>query len=102
MRAFSTGVPVDWGLSQRPARVDCGLSYTTGQATIVLCAIVACSSKRRCRSSPYFHGRLLSDGDPTSWSQEVLIEEVDLSLLLAELLVAVASCLKWSKNPRCR
>jgi len=27
-------VPVDWGLSQRPARVDCGLSYTTGQATI--------------------------------------------------------------------
>jgi len=32
--AFSTGVPIDWGLSQRPARVDCGLSYTTGQATI--------------------------------------------------------------------
>jgi len=30
MGAFSTGVPVDWGLSQRPARVDCGLSYTTG------------------------------------------------------------------------
>ena len=28
--AFSTGVPVDWGLSQRSARVDCGLSYTTG------------------------------------------------------------------------
>jgi len=36
MGAFSTGVPVDWGLSQRPARVDCGLSYTTGQATIGL------------------------------------------------------------------
>jgi len=33
MGAFSTGVPVDWGLSQRPARVDCGLSYTTGQVT---------------------------------------------------------------------
>ena len=32
MGAFSTGVSVDWGLSQRPARVDCGLSYTTGQA----------------------------------------------------------------------
>ena len=30
--AFSTGVPVDWGLSQQPARVDCGLSYTTGVA----------------------------------------------------------------------
>ena len=30
--AFSTGVPVYWGLSQRPALVDCGLSYTTGQA----------------------------------------------------------------------
>jgi len=36
---FSTGVRVDWGLSQRPARVDCGLSYTTVQATI---ALVAC------------------------------------------------------------
>ena len=33
MGAFSTGVPVDWGLSQRSARVDCRLSYTTGQAT---------------------------------------------------------------------
>jgi len=30
MGAFSTGVPVDWGLSQRPAHVDCRLSYTTG------------------------------------------------------------------------
>jgi len=40
--AFSTGVPVDWGLSQRPARIDCGLSYTTGQATIARSAIVAC------------------------------------------------------------
>ena len=29
-------------LSQRPARVDCGLSYTTGQATIARSAIVAC------------------------------------------------------------
>jgi len=38
--AFSTGVPVDWGLSQRLARVDCGLSYTTGQATIDRSAIV--------------------------------------------------------------
>jgi len=28
MGAFSTGLPVDWGLSQRPARVDCRLSYT--------------------------------------------------------------------------
>jgi len=43
MGAFSTGVPVDWGLSQRPARVDCGLSYTTGQSTIARSAIVACS-----------------------------------------------------------
>ena len=40
--AFSTGVPVDWGLSQRPARVDWGLSYTTGQATIPRSMIVAC------------------------------------------------------------
>jgi len=39
MGAFSTGVPVDWGLSQRPARVDCGLSYTTGQATIARSSI---------------------------------------------------------------
>jgi len=39
---FSTGVRVDWGLSQRPARVDCGLSYTTVQATITRSAIVAC------------------------------------------------------------
>jgi len=31
--AFSTGVCVDWGLSKRPARVDCGLYYTTVQAT---------------------------------------------------------------------
>jgi len=45
--AFSTGVPVDWGLSQRPARVDCGLSYTTGQATIALRAIVACNINER-------------------------------------------------------
>jgi len=45
MGAFPTGVPVDWGLSQRPARVDCGLSYTTGQATIALRAIVACNFK---------------------------------------------------------
>jgi len=37
--AFSTGVPVDWGLSQRPARIDCGLSYTKGQATIAQIAI---------------------------------------------------------------
>jgi len=44
--AFSTGVPVDWGLSQRPARVDCGLSYTTCQATIALRAIVACSTDK--------------------------------------------------------
>jgi len=42
--AFSMGVPVDWGLSQRPAHVDCGLSYTTGQATIARSAIVACSA----------------------------------------------------------
>jgi len=42
MGAFSTGVPVDWALSQRPARVDCGLSYSTGQATIALRLIVAC------------------------------------------------------------
>jgi len=34
----------DWGLSQRPVRVDCGLSYTTGQATIAQSAIVACES----------------------------------------------------------
>jgi len=34
---FSMGVRVNWGLSQQPARVDCGLSYTTVQATIALC-----------------------------------------------------------------
>ena len=42
MGAFSTGVPVDWGLSQRPARVDCRLSYTTGQAIVARSATVAC------------------------------------------------------------
>jgi len=42
MGALSTGVRVDWSLSQWPVRVNCGLSYTTGQATIALCAIVAC------------------------------------------------------------
>jgi len=46
MGAFSTGVPVDWGLSQRPAHVDWGLSYTTGQATIVarlwLVEVISC------------------------------------------------------------
>jgi len=52
MGAFSTGVPVDWGLSQRPARVDCGPSYTTGQATIALRAIVACIFLF-CFSSPW-------------------------------------------------
>jgi len=30
------------GLSQRPVRVDCGLSYTTVQATIARSAIVDC------------------------------------------------------------
>jgi len=34
MGSFSTGVRVDWGLSQRPVRVDGGRSHTTGQATI--------------------------------------------------------------------
>jgi len=48
--AFSTGVSVDWGLSQRPARVDCRLSYTTGQATIARSAIVACTVKYGKRS----------------------------------------------------
>jgi len=37
--AFSTGVPVDWVLSQRPACVDCGFSYTTGQTTIAHCGL---------------------------------------------------------------
>jgi len=41
MGAFSTGVRVDWGPSQRPVHVDCGLSYTTGQATIAQSTIVA-------------------------------------------------------------
>jgi len=37
-------VRVYWGLSQRPVRVDCGLSYTTVQATITLrSTIVACN-----------------------------------------------------------
>jgi len=31
MGAFSTGVRVDWGISQQPVRVDCGLSYSTLQ-----------------------------------------------------------------------
>jgi len=30
----ATGGGVQWGLSQRPVRVDCGLSYTAVQATI--------------------------------------------------------------------
>jgi len=36
--ARHAAVRVQWGLSQRPVRVDCGLSYTTVQAS----AIVAC------------------------------------------------------------
>jgi len=32
MGAFSTGVRINWGLSQRLVHVDCGLSYTTVQA----------------------------------------------------------------------
>jgi len=32
MWAFSTGLHVDWGLSQWLIHIDCGLSYTTGQA----------------------------------------------------------------------
>ena len=36
-------VRVQWGLSQRPVRVPCRLSYTTVQATIALCAIVDCA-----------------------------------------------------------
>jgi len=35
-------VRVQWGLSQRPVRVNSGLSYTTVKATIVQSAIVAC------------------------------------------------------------
>jgi len=46
--AFSTGVHVDWGLSQWSARVDCGLSYTTVQATIAQSVIVACSLYYAC------------------------------------------------------
>jgi len=34
MGAFSMGVRIDGGLSQQPVCVDCGLSYTTVQATI--------------------------------------------------------------------
>ena len=52
--AFSTGVRVDWGLSQRPARVDCGLSYTTVQATIARSAIVifiSCTNCVQCTSA---------------------------------------------------
>ena len=45
--ARRAGVRVDWGLSQRPAGVGCGLSYTTGQATIARSAIVACVSKKQ-------------------------------------------------------
>jgi len=45
MGAFSTVVRVDWGLSQRQVCVDCGLSYTTVQATIVQSTIVACNHK---------------------------------------------------------
>ena len=39
----STGGGVQWGLSQRAVRVDCGLSYTTVQTTTTQSAIVACS-----------------------------------------------------------
>jgi len=39
MGAFSTGVHIDWGRSQWPVHVDCGLSYTTVQATIALCGL---------------------------------------------------------------
>jgi len=38
-------VRVQWGLSQRPVRVDCGLSYITVQATIAKSATVACINK---------------------------------------------------------
>jgi len=41
MGAFSMGVRIDGGLSQRPVRVDCRLSYTTVQATIAPSSIVA-------------------------------------------------------------
>jgi len=40
---FSTGVRVDWGLSQRQVRIDCGLLYTTGQGTIMQGATMACN-----------------------------------------------------------
>jgi len=38
--AFPTSLHVDWGLSQRPVRINCGLSYTTVQARSVIVACV--------------------------------------------------------------
>ena len=38
--AFSTGVPVDWGLFQRPARIDCGLSFGFREARLWLVKII--------------------------------------------------------------
>ena len=40
---------IQWGLSQRLVRADCGLSYTTVQATIAQSTIVACID-HLCRS----------------------------------------------------
>jgi len=42
MGAFSIGVRINWGLSQRPVCVDYGLSYTTVQATVTQSVTVAC------------------------------------------------------------
>jgi len=62
MGAFSTGVTVDWGLSERPARVDCGLSYTTGQATVAQSVIVACTFETQ---------QLLHLGTSREWTEQM-------------------------------
>jgi len=64
MGAFSTGVCVDWGLSQWPVCVDYGLSYTTGQATIAAqCTLYGRLSRHwlhvGCAWQPWLHNMQL-------------------------------------------
>jgi len=53
--AFSTGVRVDWGLSQRPVRIDCGLSYTAGQARLWLVSYIGSEVFCHCANETNVH-----------------------------------------------
>jgi len=66
MGAFPTGVPVDWGLSQRPARVDSVLSYTIARLWLVIIKI-GWFLQRLLRTVPSLYSRCPSSSSGRCW-----------------------------------